>query len=180
MGELRRFTVKVYYREPTYELRVGPKADPYSMQYEIPAHDQDEAIRRATAALNESLPESSVGWIRDVVGVTVDGVAAAIPIPRATIPAVLPLSIISRTAPASKSSQKRRRTDIVSASREMPTEPGRAQALPVSPEGAQQEWTSPREIPTERDRAHEAPLVSPAVGLAIVFGLMFLMSRSCH
>jgi hypothetical protein len=107
MGDCRTFTVKIYYREPTYELRVGAKADPYSMQYEIRSHDQDEAILYAIAALNRSLPDSSVGWIRDVVGVSVDGVDVPVPVSRAT-PTELPSSGTSPATTVSADVEQRR------------------------------------------------------------------------
>ena len=71
LAPISEFLVEVQYREPTYELHAGAKTAPYSWRYRISAGDEDEARRGALGQFYALAALSSVGWVREVVGVTV-------------------------------------------------------------------------------------------------------------
>jgi len=60
------YIVTIYFREPTYEFKAGPKAEPYSTSYRIQAENKDEAERLALEAFRLQERSSHVSWIRDV------------------------------------------------------------------------------------------------------------------
>lgn len=62
-----RFQVTIWYREPTYELVVGPKPEPYFCTYVVTALDSEHASRLAMREFDELARLSSVGWVRHVV-----------------------------------------------------------------------------------------------------------------
>ena len=65
------YRVRIDYREPTYEARVGAKSDPYSWTYEILATTPQEAAEDALRQFREITRVSNVGWLRQVVSVRV-------------------------------------------------------------------------------------------------------------
>ncbi|MHB8876279.1 MAG: hypothetical protein ACYC8T_21515 [Myxococcaceae bacterium] len=65
------YVVEIRYREPTYEVRAGHKDEPYSWRYRISAGNEDEARARALGQFAALADLSSVGWVREVIGVTV-------------------------------------------------------------------------------------------------------------
>ena len=66
-----KFLVTVFYREPTYEQRVGDKAEPYRWTYRIAASTDRLAERAALAEFRRVASRSGSGWIRRVVRVDV-------------------------------------------------------------------------------------------------------------
>ena len=66
------YRVRIEYREPTYELRTGPKPAPYRWTYEIVATSTGEASAAALSEFRTMATLSSVGWTRQVVGVFAD------------------------------------------------------------------------------------------------------------
>jgi hypothetical protein len=65
------FRVRIQYREPTYEMRHGRKLEPYHWVYEIVAGSEAEAAASALREFHGTTRASSVGWVREVVGVHV-------------------------------------------------------------------------------------------------------------
>ncbi|MHB8876998.1 MAG: hypothetical protein ACYC8T_25155 [Myxococcaceae bacterium] len=65
------YVVEIRYREPTYEVRSGSKDQPYSWRYRISAGSEDEARAGALGQFAALAEVSSVGWVREVVGVRV-------------------------------------------------------------------------------------------------------------
>jgi hypothetical protein len=65
------YVVEVWYREPTYEAHVGPKAEPYSWRYRIKAGSEAEAQEFALGQFKALAEVSSVGWVREVIEVKV-------------------------------------------------------------------------------------------------------------
>jgi hypothetical protein len=66
------YKVTVYYREPTYELATGPRAEPYSWTFEIEALSAEAARNEAMRQFDELARISSVGWVRRVERVVTD------------------------------------------------------------------------------------------------------------
>jgi len=66
------YRVRVWYREPTYEARTGPRAAPFRWTYTVRAEGEEEARRRALREFEEMSRLSSVGWSREVVAVEVE------------------------------------------------------------------------------------------------------------
>jgi hypothetical protein len=66
------FRVTIHYREPTYELHAGPKADPYWWTFRIMARTAAEALKRAISTFREMESLSSVGWTREIVRTIVE------------------------------------------------------------------------------------------------------------
>lgn len=65
------FIVELQYREPGYEARTGPRAQPFRFRYRISANSEAQARWLALEEFRRITELSSVGWIRDVVGVDV-------------------------------------------------------------------------------------------------------------
>lgn len=65
------YKVTVSYREPSYEERAGPRANPYQWTYTVLAGSEEQARRRALEEFEEVTRLSSVGWSRQVVAVDV-------------------------------------------------------------------------------------------------------------
>ncbi len=63
--------MRIDYREPTYEARVGPKDRAYSWTYEVVARTEQEAAEAALRKFFHTTHQSSVGWVREVVDVSV-------------------------------------------------------------------------------------------------------------
>lgn len=63
------YEVRIDYREPSYELRVGKKEDPYFWVYRVAAPSEDEAKRQALERFREFEAASGVGWVRVVLQV---------------------------------------------------------------------------------------------------------------
>ncbi len=63
------FRVTIYYREPTYELFNGRKADPYFWTFEVEASTTEHAELEARRQFEEMARTSSVGWVRRIVRV---------------------------------------------------------------------------------------------------------------
>jgi hypothetical protein len=66
-----RYHVRIEFREPTYELRAGPKAEPYLFGYDVEAASESEAEQSALLEFRETARLSSVAWIRQVLQVVV-------------------------------------------------------------------------------------------------------------
>ena len=71
LHRVQTYLVTIEYREPTYELRTGPRERPYDWTYEIVASDEAAARESALREFWWVTRASNVGWIREVVGVTV-------------------------------------------------------------------------------------------------------------
>lgn len=67
--------VEIWYREPSYELRNGEKAEPYRWRFRVHASSEADAIRIALAEFRQIEAISSVGWARDVVDVAVTSIS---------------------------------------------------------------------------------------------------------
>jgi len=63
----RTYRVKILFREPTYELYNGPRAEPYFWTHDVRTTTEEVAVERATAVFLEMAKESSVMWIRKIV-----------------------------------------------------------------------------------------------------------------
>jgi hypothetical protein len=66
-----RYHVRIEFREPTYELRAGPKPEPYLFGYDVEAASESEAEQSALLEFRETARLSSVAWIRQVLQVVV-------------------------------------------------------------------------------------------------------------
>ena len=64
---LSRYHVRIEFREPTYELRAGPKQEPYLFGYDVEAASELEAERSALQKFQEMARLSNVGWVRQVL-----------------------------------------------------------------------------------------------------------------
>ncbi len=67
----RSFIVRIFYREPTYELQAGPRSEPYSWTYRIVADNEEGAIQQACEEFRAMERQSSVGWVRVISGTEV-------------------------------------------------------------------------------------------------------------
>jgi hypothetical protein len=56
--------VRIELREPGFELRIGPRAEPFLAGYDVTADNREQAARLAVAKLNHDALMSSVGWSR--------------------------------------------------------------------------------------------------------------------
>lgn len=65
------YLVRIIYREPTYELEVGPKAEPYCFTYRVEAPGEEQARRLALEDFQWMERNSSVGWRRVISAVEV-------------------------------------------------------------------------------------------------------------
>lgn len=65
------FVVEIQYREPTYEARHGRRASPYRFRYRLEATSSSDARDLALVEFARVTAMSSVGWPRDIVGVTI-------------------------------------------------------------------------------------------------------------
>ena len=68
---MSRYHVRIEFREPTYELRAGPKPEPYLFGYDVEAASESEAEQSALLEFRETARLSSVAWIRQVLQVVV-------------------------------------------------------------------------------------------------------------
>jgi hypothetical protein len=75
------YRVTIYYREPTYELFSGKKADPYSWTFEVEAASAQTAELEALRQFDEMARSSSVGWVRRIVRVETEAPASARALP---------------------------------------------------------------------------------------------------
>ena len=66
-----QFIVEIHYREPGYEARHGARDEPFRFRYRIHAGSADSARWLALDEFRRITELSSVGWIRDVIGVDV-------------------------------------------------------------------------------------------------------------
>jgi hypothetical protein len=66
-----QYHVRIEFREPTYELRAGPKSEPYLFGYDVEAASESEAEELALQEFRETAQLSSVAWIRRVLQVIV-------------------------------------------------------------------------------------------------------------
>jgi hypothetical protein len=64
----RTFLVRIFYREPTYELQSGPRPEPYSWTYRIHSESEEGAIQQALEEFRNMERQSSVGWVRVITG----------------------------------------------------------------------------------------------------------------
>ena len=67
----RPYRVEIQYREPTYERATGNQPKAYSWTYVIRADTEDEARAWAVNEFKRIERLSSVGWIREIVGMNV-------------------------------------------------------------------------------------------------------------
>jgi hypothetical protein len=68
---MRHYHVTIYYREPTFEARTGPRDHPFQGSFEVRAPGPEQAVRRAKAQFEEWKRRSSVAWIREIERVEV-------------------------------------------------------------------------------------------------------------
>ncbi|MBW2528250.1 MAG: hypothetical protein JRI23_29000 [Deltaproteobacteria bacterium] len=66
------YSVTIYYREPTFEKRLGREGEPYRFTFEIRARTEQGAVRAARRQFWEMARLSSVGWVREILRVEVD------------------------------------------------------------------------------------------------------------
>ena len=67
----QEYRVEILYREPTYELHAGPKAEPYRWTYRVQATNEEQAKSLAIEDFRMLERNSSVGWTRVVSEVRV-------------------------------------------------------------------------------------------------------------
>jgi hypothetical protein len=68
----QRFTVRIEFREPTFEAVTWPRAEPFCWTLEdVQARDEDEARRVAVERFKELEMLSGVGWVREIESVCV-------------------------------------------------------------------------------------------------------------
>jgi len=65
------FIVEIQYREPSYEARHGRRATPYRFRYRIEATSSAEAREHAVIEFARVSAMSSVGWTREIVGMSI-------------------------------------------------------------------------------------------------------------
>lgn len=61
------FSVTVFYREPTFEARIGRVGPPFAWTFTVHAYDAESAVALAREEFEEMARASSVGWTRVVV-----------------------------------------------------------------------------------------------------------------
>jgi hypothetical protein len=66
---LRPFKVTVFYREPDFEARIAPRAEPFRWTYQIKASSPTAAASAAAAEFAETARLSSVSWRRDIIAI---------------------------------------------------------------------------------------------------------------
>lgn len=68
----QRYTVRIEFREPTFEAATWPRAEPFSWTMEdVEARDEAEARDLAVSRFKELASLSSVGWVREIESVRV-------------------------------------------------------------------------------------------------------------
>lgn len=65
----QRYAVTVFYREPTFEQRVGRQGEPYQFTFELLAGSEQAAILAATERFWDMARLSSVSWVREILRV---------------------------------------------------------------------------------------------------------------
>ena len=70
----REFVVEILYREPSYEIRIEPKKNPYKGTYNIRAKNKEEAEEMAMNLFRSTEKRSLVGWTRVVQQIEVNEV----------------------------------------------------------------------------------------------------------
>ena len=68
------YRVSISYREPSYEMRVGPKEKAFHWRYEVKASDEQSAIDSALEEFKQMARMSRSGWVREVTEVTAERV----------------------------------------------------------------------------------------------------------
>ena len=63
--------VRIHYREPSFEARLGRQGAPFVWTYEVQAGDATTAIGAALRTFEEAAASSRVRWVRKVVDVVV-------------------------------------------------------------------------------------------------------------
>mgnify|MGYP007063807297 CR=1 FL=1 len=71
--DTREFKIKIYYREPVYELYHGAKEHPYHWTFRITASDPSQAQQKAIEDFKSMQRLSSVTWTREIVAIELDG-----------------------------------------------------------------------------------------------------------
>jgi 1,2-phenylacetyl-CoA epoxidase PaaB subunit len=71
LNHSREFRVEILYREPTYEMRAGRKAEPYRWVFRVRAESRATAINAATEEFRRLEASSSVSWVREIVDIRV-------------------------------------------------------------------------------------------------------------
>ncbi len=74
-NSLSIFIVEVRYREPSYEIRHGARAEPYRFRYRLEAPSEHAAIASVVAEFERMNVLSSVGWTRQIVELVVEPLA---------------------------------------------------------------------------------------------------------
>ncbi len=64
---LARYAVTIHYREPSYELRAGPRPTPFRWTFAVEAPSQEAAIAAARRVFRDTEQRSSVGWGREII-----------------------------------------------------------------------------------------------------------------
>ena len=67
----QRYEVEIFYREPSFEVRIPKRKEPFSWTYTLPAESVQEAVDKALARFQALSEASWVSWIRCPVEVRV-------------------------------------------------------------------------------------------------------------
>ena len=73
MGDSEIYRVKIFYREPLYEMYQGAKERPFHWTYEVSACNTTQAYEKAIDDFKQMEKLSSVNWKRHIVAVELDG-----------------------------------------------------------------------------------------------------------
>ena len=68
---MTRYVVTIYFREPTFEARIGRKERPYRVSYDVTAASVERAEQSAIAQFEQTALDSWVSWVRQIVRVEV-------------------------------------------------------------------------------------------------------------
>ena len=122
---MNRYHVRLEVREPAFELRIGPRTEPFLAGYDVYAANPDDAARRAIAKFKSDAALSGVGWQREIERVIVgdDPVPARVWSAEGGFEteAASPASAPEVAAPAAALTETP--TEVVSPPAEAPTEP---------------------------------------------------------
>lgn len=66
-----RYAVTIYYREPSFEQRLGRQGEPFRFTFVVLARSKAGAILQARQQFEEMARLSSVAWVRDIVRIEV-------------------------------------------------------------------------------------------------------------
>ena len=67
VSDVPPYQVTIYYREPTFEERIGRTGAPYRFTFDVSALTERGAVRKARDRFDQMARLSSVGWVREIV-----------------------------------------------------------------------------------------------------------------